>query len=99
LIRIDAGSIRRESLSPRLFRFRLHADACIPCHVAAGRAGDYGQATLSCNKRVLLCDEDVRPFVSGAYQARYCSDRCRNRALKRAYRERHRDDDLQRTSA
>jgi hypothetical protein len=40
-----------------------------------------------------------RPFVSGVYQARYCSDRCRNRALKRAYRERLRDDDLQRTSA
>jgi hypothetical protein len=47
----------------------------------------------------MLCDEDSRPFVSGAYQARYCSDRCRNRALKRAFRERHRDDDIQRTSA
>ena len=46
---------------------------------------------LTSGKRVLLCDEDGRPFVSGAYQARYCSDRCRNRALKRAYRERHRD--------
>jgi len=54
---------------------------------------------LTSGKRVLLCDEDGRPFVSGAYQARYCSDRCRNRALKRAYRERHRDDDMQRTSA
>lgn len=55
---------------------------------------------LTSGKRVLLCDEDGRPFVSGAYQARYCSDRCRNRALKRAYRERHRDDvAIQRTSA
>ena len=64
---------------------------------------------LTSGKRVLLCDEDGRPFVSGAYQARYCSDRCRNRALKRAYRERHREpdpvadeashDDIQRTSA
>ena len=44
-------------------------------------------------KRILLCDEDLRPYVSGAYQARYCSDRCRNRALKRAYRERHREQD------
>jgi hypothetical protein len=54
---------------------------------------------LTSGKRVLLCDEDGRPFVSGAYQARYCSDRCRNRALKRAYRERHRGDNIQRTSA
>ncbi len=65
---------------------------------------------LTSGKRVLLCDEDGRPFVSGAYQARYCSDRCRNRALKRAYRERHREQDpaadddssqvdIQRTSA
>ena len=51
-------------------------------------------------EQALLCDEDGRPFVSGAYRARYCSDRCRNRALKRAYRERHRDDvDIQRASA
>ena len=35
---------------------------------------------LTSGKRVLLCDEDGRPFVSGACQARYCSDRCRNRA-------------------
>jgi hypothetical protein len=35
--------------------------------------------------RVLLCDENRRPFVGGAYQARYCSDRCRNRALKRPF--------------
>ena len=40
---------------------------------------------LTSGKRVLLCDEDGRPFVSGAYQARYCSDRCSNRALKRAF--------------
>jgi hypothetical protein len=48
--------------------------------------------------------EDGRPFVSGADQARSCSDRCRKRALKRAYRERHRDreadtDDVRRASA
>jgi hypothetical protein len=65
---------------------------------------------LTSGKRILLCDEDLRPYVSGAYQARYCSDRCRNRALKRAYRERHREpdpvadddsspNDVQRTSA
>ena len=52
---------------------------------------------------MLSHDENGRPFVSGAYQARSCSDRCRNRALKRAYRERHRDcevaADVERTSA
>lgn len=58
---------------------------------------------LTSGKRLLRCDEDGRPFVSGAYQARYCSERCRNRVLKRAYRERHRDreaaSDVERTSA
>ena len=41
---------------------------------------------LTSGKRVLRCDEDGRPFVSGAYQARYCSDR--------ADRYRNPDDDL-----
>ena len=58
---------------------------------------------LTSGKRVLLCDEDGRPFVSGAYQARYCSMRCQARAVKRAYRERHRERevaaDVERTSA
>jgi hypothetical protein len=36
---------------------------------------------LTSGKRVLLCDEDGRPCVSGAYRARYSSDRCGNRAL------------------
>ena len=58
---------------------------------------------LTSGKRVLLCDEDRRPVVSGAYQARYCSDHCRNRALKHAFRERHRDRevaaDVERSSA
>src|SRR5260370_30428211 len=43
------------------------------------------------DKRILDCDEDLRPFVSGAYQARYCSERCRRRAIKRAYRHRLRE--------
>ena len=43
------------------------------------------------DKRILVCDEDGRPFVSGAYQARYCSERCRRRAIKRAYRQRVRE--------
>ena len=43
------------------------------------------------DKRILVCDEDLRPFVSGAYQARYCSERCRRRAIKRAYRQRLRE--------
>ncbi len=39
-------------------------------------------------KRILACDVCSKPYVSGAYQARYCSDRCRNTALKRMYRSR-----------
>jgi hypothetical protein len=39
-------------------------------------------------KRILTCDVCGKPYVSSAYQARYCSDRCRNTALKRAYRSR-----------
>lgn len=46
---------------------------------------------LTDDKRILACEEDGRPFVSGAYQARYCSERCRRRALKRAYRHRLRE--------
>jgi len=42
-------------------------------------------------KRILSCDTCGKPYVSGAYQARYCSDRCRNTALKRAYRSRRRE--------
>jgi hypothetical protein len=42
-------------------------------------------------KRTLACDTCSKPYVSGAYQARYCSDRCRNTALKRAYRSRLRE--------
>ena len=70
---------------------------------APGPPGVTKSADLTSGKRVLSHDEDGRPFVSGAYQARSCSDRCRNRALKRAYRERHRDcevaADVERTSA
>ena len=43
---------------------------------------------LVAGKRVLACEVCDKPFVSGAYQARYCSERCRNTALKRAYRGR-----------
>ena len=39
-------------------------------------------------KRLLTCDVCGKPYLSGAYQARYCSDRCRNTAVKRAYRQR-----------
>jgi hypothetical protein len=47
-------------------------------------------------KRVLLCDETaVRS--SGRPPGLLLPDRCRNRALKPACHERHRDDDLQRT--
>lgn len=41
--------------------------------------------------RIADSDECGRPYVTGAYQARYCSARCRNTALKRTYRGRVRD--------
>jgi hypothetical protein len=40
--------------------------------------------------RVLTCRTFGRVFVSGAYQVRYCSERCRGTAQKRAYRARTR---------
>jgi endogenous inhibitor of DNA gyrase (YacG/DUF329 family) len=43
---------------------------------------------LTAGGRVADCDECGRPYVTGAYQARYCSARCRNTAVKRAYRGR-----------
>lgn len=43
-------------------------------------------------KRILACEVCGKPFVSGAYQARYCSARCRKAATQRAYRSRHRQD-------
>lgn len=46
---------------------------------------------LGDGKRVLRCDADGRPFVSGAYQARYCSERCSKRVLQRAWRRRVRE--------
>lgn len=46
---------------------------------------------LTNGKRVIRCEVCDKPFVSGAYQARYCSDRCRNTALKRAYRQRQKE--------
>src|SRR5262249_12488386 len=38
--------------------------------------------------RAADCAACGRPGVGGAYQARYCSARCRNTAVKRAYRAR-----------
>jgi hypothetical protein len=45
---------------------------------------------LTERRRVLTCTTCGRVFVSGAYQARYCSERCRGTAQKRAYRARAR---------
>ncbi len=42
-------------------------------------------------KRILACPVCGRPFATSAYQARYCSERCRNTATKRAYRHRLRE--------
>jgi hypothetical protein len=40
-------------------------------------------------KRPLACAACGRTFVANAYQAKYCSPRCRNTAQKREYRRRH----------
>jgi hypothetical protein len=37
--------------------------------------------------RLLRCETCGTLFFSGAHQAKYCSERCRNRAQKRAYRK------------
>jgi hypothetical protein len=43
---------------------------------------------LTERRRVLTCRTCGRVFVSAAYQALYCSERCRSTAQKRAYRAR-----------
>jgi hypothetical protein len=40
-------------------------------------------------RRALACAECGRTFVAIAYQAKYCSPRCRNTSQKREYRRRH----------
>lgn len=45
---------------------------------------------LTDGKPVRCCDVCAKPYVSGAYQARYCSARCRQTATQRAYRLRAR---------
>jgi hypothetical protein len=43
---------------------------------------------LTQQKKVIRCEKCNRLFVTEAYQARYCSDRCRHTAQKRRYRQR-----------
>jgi hypothetical protein len=43
---------------------------------------------LTAGWRILACDVCGAPFAAGGYQTRYCSARCRNTALTRAYRRR-----------
>lgn len=43
---------------------------------------------LTARRKILRCEVCGRIFVSTAYQARYCSARCRYTAQKRAYRKR-----------
>jgi len=43
---------------------------------------------LTQQRRLLNCETCNTPFVTEAYQARYCSDRCRHTAQKRRYRQR-----------
>lgn len=42
---------------------------------------------LTQQRKVLSCEKCNRLFVTEAYQARYCSDRCRHTAQKRRYRQ------------
>jgi hypothetical protein len=42
---------------------------------------------LTQQRKVLGCDNCNKPFVTDAYQARYCSDKCRRTMQKRRYRE------------
>jgi hypothetical protein len=42
---------------------------------------------LTQNRKVLACENCNKMFVTEAYQARYCSDKCRRTAQKRRYRE------------
>ena len=42
---------------------------------------------LTQQRKVLACERCNRLFVTEAYQARYCSDRCRHTAQKRRYRQ------------
>ena len=39
---------------------------------------------------IRTCDHCGTPFASSAPQAKYCSDRCRNTAEQRIFREKHR---------
>lgn len=52
--------------------------------------GALGPFVALCAKgrRLLTCVGCRAPFVSSAYQARYCSARCRNRTTQRSFRER-----------
>ena len=43
---------------------------------------------LTQQRKVLNCENCQKPFVTDAYQARYCSDTCRRTAQKRRYRQR-----------
>jgi hypothetical protein len=45
---------------------------------------------LAAGRRPRLCEECGTPFLTSAYQARYCSLRCRNTAQKRRYRQKKR---------
>ena len=42
---------------------------------------------LTQQRKVMSCERCNRLFVTEAYQARYCSDRCRHTAQKRRYRQ------------
>jgi hypothetical protein len=42
---------------------------------------------LTQQRRLLNCETCNKPFITDAYQARYCSDTCRHTAQKRRYRQ------------
>jgi hypothetical protein len=65
------GSMRMGSTRPRASQFAANCVGGPLASLALMASLDPTGA-----KRVLLCDKDGRPFVSGADQARSCSDRC-----------------------
>ena len=48
------------------------------------------QEDLDAGREPMLCEECQTPFLTSAYQAKYCCVRCRNTAQKRRYREKKR---------
>jgi hypothetical protein len=73
--------------------FDLTRESCRRSWRAKSLLGSFAMMAyldLTEGKAVRTCDVCAKPFVSGAYQARYCSARCRQTATQRSYRLRAR---------